>query len=115
MVDLMKLETSFLAYDSKGILKFTFPIKHALAFCLIGRFLISIGTPYVPIQICELIPFLAKGHNLIPMVLTETLNSLDKIHEDPKVLLGGSPILLQMWLLERLKFLSPTVITPYKP
>ena len=115
MVDLMKLATSFLAYDSKGILKFTFPIKHALAFCLIGRFLISTGTPHVPIQICELIPFLAKGHNLIPMVLAETLNSLDKVHEDPKIPLGGSPILLQMWLLERLKFLSPTVITPYKP
>ena len=84
----MKLATSFLAYDGKGILKFTFPIKHALAFCLIGRFLISTGTPHVPIQICELIPFLAKGHNLIPMELAETLNSLDEVHEDPKIPMG---------------------------
>ena len=115
MVNLMEIATSFLAHDSKGNLNFNLTTQRALAFCLIGRFLISTGTLYVPIQICELIPFLLEHNNLIPMVLAETFNSLDKVHDNPQVPLGGSPILLQMWLLEKLNFLSPTTINPYKP
>ncbi len=115
MVNLMEIATSFLAHDSKGNLNFNLTTQRALAFCLIGRFLISTGTLYVPIQICELIPFLLEHNNLIPMVLAETLNSLDKVHDNPQAPLGGSPILLQMWLLEKLNFLSPTTINPYKP
>lgn len=115
MVDLMKLETSFLAHDSEGTLTFTPQIQRTLAFCLIGRFLISTGTLQAPVQICELIAPLLKRHNIIPLVLAETLNGLDKVHGNPKAPLGGSPFLLQMWLLERLNFLSPTTINPYKP
>ena len=63
MVNLMEIATSFLAHDSKGNLNFNLTTQRALAFCLIGRFLISTGTLYVPIQICELIPFLLEHNN----------------------------------------------------
>ena len=113
MVDLNKLATSFLPLGRSCGLPLSRPRQHALAFCLIGRFLITNGTLFVPIEICELVIPLSQSRNIIPMVLAETLNGLDKVQDRFEANFEGSPLLLHMWLLERLNLLPPPSVVNY--
>lgn len=47
-----------------------------------------------------------NGRSNLPFVLAETLNGLDVVAVNQGEFFWGSPILLYMWLLERLWFLS---------
>uniref|UniRef100_UPI001C973239 hypothetical protein n=1 Tax=Geminicoccus harenae TaxID=2498453 RepID=UPI001C973239 len=75
-IDLLKLASFFLR-EGGSSLALHRPTQYALALCIIGCFLVSNGTTSIPIETCELILPLSESHNIIPLVLAETLNGLD--------------------------------------
>ncbi|MBY3556027.1 hypothetical protein HGI15_22055, partial [Modestobacter lapidis] len=112
-INLESLACAFLHYDARVSL--TKPRQHALAICLLGRYLLASGSLLVPIQLCELLLPLSESKNIVPMVLAETLNGLDAARRGSAFTLRGSPLLLQMWLMERLSLLHPSHYPNYKP
>ena len=81
----------------------------ALILCMTSHFLFSTSS----IALIDIYFDLGFGKNSIAMVLAETLNGLDDACAQGILLSAGSPLILQVWLQERLGLLIGSVPRPY--
>ncbi|GMY38586.1 hypothetical protein FCV25MIE_33830 [Fagus crenata] len=61
------------------------------------------------------IPQLLQGKSIVPIILAETLNGLDAVVRGETSILLGSPLVLQLWLMDRLALVAPPTVAIYKP
>ena len=88
----------------------------ALAFCLIGEFLLCSRRPgFADARIFDLLDDVKKKRSLIPMVLAETFHGLDALSRGDTNIFQGSPLLLQVWLMDHMGILSLPTVATYGP
>ncbi|KAF5931961.1 hypothetical protein HYC85_028132 [Camellia sinensis] len=77
--------------------------QHALCLCLLSHFLLSPGFGGFSIRLIEVAQGLKEGKGCIAMTLAETLIGLDSIYRRETTRFAGSPLLLQVWLMDKLQ------------
>ncbi|KNA23105.1 hypothetical protein SOVF_026910 [Spinacia oleracea] len=102
-VDLSLLVNYFAGLD---VLK-AFRLR-ALNFCIFARFLFSKqGLGNSDASLIEIVEQFASGRDPMPLVIGETLIGLDILKSDPSPWPSRSPVLFQVWLMERLMLVAP--------
>ncbi|KAF8380646.1 hypothetical protein HHK36_028136 [Tetracentron sinense] len=79
----------------------------ALALAIVGHVLLPLSFNYIDMQILEVVEQIMTGHSFIPMLLVETFRALDRCVQKRGGFFRGCISLLQIWLLEHLKFCNP--------
>ncbi|XP_056686030.1 uncharacterized protein [Spinacia oleracea] len=90
----------------------------ALVFCLLNHYLLSNNNgAFGDIRLIPLISQMESCYSIMPLVVAETLLSADELKKDAKSeYFKGSPLLLQIWLVERLRLLeAPADPKHYRP
>ncbi|XP_056699035.1 uncharacterized protein [Spinacia oleracea] len=90
----------------------------ALVFCLLNHYLLSNNNgEFGDIRLIPLISQMESCYSIMPLVVAETLLSADELKKDAKSEhFKGSPLLLQIWLMERLRLLEiPADPKHYRP
>ncbi|XP_056687037.1 uncharacterized protein [Spinacia oleracea] len=90
----------------------------ALVFCLLNHYLLSNNNgEFGDIRLIPLISQMESCYSIIPLVVAETLLSADELKKDAKSeYLKGIPLLLHIWLMERLRLLeTPADPKHYRP
>ncbi|GMY19911.1 hypothetical protein FCV25MIE_15150 [Fagus crenata] len=70
---------------------------------------------FADMRISTLIPQLLDGKSLVPIVIVETMNGLDAMYRGETDIFRRSPLLLQVWLMDRLALIVPPTMTVYEP
>ncbi|XP_028110312.1 uncharacterized protein LOC114308827 isoform X3 [Camellia sinensis] len=81
--------------------------QHALCLCLLAHYLLAPSVSGVSIRLIEVAQRLKEGRSCIGLALAETLMGLDAFHWRETFWFAGSPLLLQVWLMDKLKVVDP--------
>ena len=88
-----------------------------LALCFVGKFLICSGWPdFMDARAISVVNQIKDVGNPVPLILAKTLMGLDSVFcggESQNFL--GSPLVLQIWLMERLDMIAMSTISNYGP
>lgn len=79
--------------------------QHALCLCLLAHYLLAPSVSGVPIRLIEVAQRLKEGRSCIGLALAEM--GLDAFHRRETSWFTGSPLLLQVWLMDKLKVVDP--------
>lgn len=82
----------------------------AISICLLARFLLVSADGKFSPKLVDVAAQVVEGKDFVPMVLAETLLGLDKVHSKASMSFAGSPLLLQMWLFDKVNLLEKVVI-----
>ncbi|KAL7253163.1 hypothetical protein ACSBR1_007650 [Camellia fascicularis] len=77
--------------------------QHALCLCMLAHFLLAPSSGGSIIRRVEVAQGLKEGKSCIGLVLAETMMGLDTFHRRETNKFAGSPLLFQIWLMDRLK------------
>ncbi|KAL7197506.1 hypothetical protein ACSBR2_020109 [Camellia fascicularis] len=77
--------------------------RHVLCLCMLSHFLLAPGFGGSSVHLIEVAQGLKEGKSCIAMTLAETLMGLDVFHRRETTRFAGSPLLLQIWLMDKLK------------
>ncbi|KAF8380545.1 hypothetical protein HHK36_028032 [Tetracentron sinense] len=83
----------------------------ALALAVVGHVLFPLSFNFIDMKVVEVVEQIINGHSFIPMLLAETFRALDRCVQKRGGFFRGCISLLQVWLLEHLKF-SNLLTTP---
>ncbi|KAL0001380.1 hypothetical protein SO802_015161 [Lithocarpus litseifolius] len=91
--------------------------KFGLALCFIGKLLLCFGRRgFVDARAISLVNQIKDGDNLVSLILIETLLELYAIfHGGESQNFLGSPLTLQIWLMERLDMIAKPTSSNYGP
>ena len=88
-----------------------------LALCFVGKFLICSGWPdFMDARAISVVNQIKDVGNPVPLILAKTLMGLDSVFrggESQNFL--GNPLVLQIWLMERLDMIAMSTISNYGP
>ena len=88
-----------------------------LALCFVGKFLFCSGWPdFMDARAISVVNQIKDVGNPVPLILAKTLMRLDSVFrggESQNFL--GSPLVLQIWLMERLDMIAMSTISNYGP
>ena len=88
-----------------------------LALCFVGKFLLCSGWPdFMDARAISVVNQIKDVGNPVPLILAKTLMGLDSVFrggESQNFL--GSPLVLQIWLMERLDMIAMSAISNYGP
>ena len=82
---------------------------NAFAICVLGTLFTVYSFGICHRSLLDVVVQWGSGCDIAPLVLGETLHALDRLSSGKKYMHGGSPILLSMWLMERLGILREAV------
>ncbi|KAL7264449.1 hypothetical protein ACSBR1_002406 [Camellia fascicularis] len=77
--------------------------RHALCLCMLSHFLFVSGSGGSSVRLIEVAQGLKEGKSCIVMILAETLMGLDAFYSRETTRFAGSPLLLQVWLMDKLQ------------
>ncbi|KAF5933359.1 hypothetical protein HYC85_029530 [Camellia sinensis] len=77
--------------------------QHALSLCMLSHFLFVSGFGGSSVRLTEVAQGLKEGKSCIAMTLAETLMGLDAFYRHETTRLAGSPLQLQVWLMDKLQ------------
>nr|POE60735.1 hypothetical protein CFP56_53396 [Quercus suber] len=78
------------------------------------EFLLFTGDHGFPnVRVADIAHEAANEKNIVPIVLAETFHGLDALSNQETVLFHGSPLLLQIWLMDHLSLVLPPTMSPY--
>ena len=114
---------NLLAIVSRLINKCTYGVTNnmhenfGLALCFMGEFLLCFGRHvFVDARAISVVSQIKDGDNLVSLILVETLLGLDVVFnggESQNFL--GSPLTLQIWLMEQLDIIAKPTTSNYGP
>ncbi|KAA8521697.1 hypothetical protein F0562_012313 [Nyssa sinensis] len=84
----------------------------ALALYMISHFLLLTDTDIVDARLIGVVDDLGKKGNIVCLILVETLNGLDMVHNGLDHEFSGSPLCLMMWLKDKLALLESPQLCP---
>ncbi|KAF8408650.1 hypothetical protein HHK36_004713 [Tetracentron sinense] len=85
----------------------------ALALAVVEHVLFPLSFNYIDMQILEVAEQIMTGHSFIPMLLAETFRALDRCVQKRGGFFRGCISLLQIWILEHLKFCNPLATSAF--
>ena len=99
-INLLSLFEEF-AYQTPTSVQESHRKNSALALTYVGEFLlVNQRSGFADVRISTLIPQLLGGKSLVPIVIAESMNGLDAVYRDETDIFRGSPLLLQVWLMD---------------
>ncbi|KAF8389240.1 hypothetical protein HHK36_025933 [Tetracentron sinense] len=79
----------------------------AMALAIVGHVLFPLSFNFIDMQVVEVVEQVMTGHSFIPILLAETFRALDRCVQKKGGFFKGCISLLQIWILEHLKFCNP--------
>ena len=70
--------------------------RHALCICVFEGFLLVSSVDIASVRLIDVVSQFLDRHDPIPMIVVETIDGLDKVIDGDSIVLGGSPLLLQV-------------------
>ena len=88
-----------------------------LALCMVGKLLLcSRRCFFVDAQVVSVVNQIKDGDNPVSLILSETFLGLDAVlHSGETQNFLGSPLTLQIWLMERLNMIAKPTTGNYRP
>ena len=74
----------------------------AFAICVLGTLFTVYSFGICHRSLLDVVVQWRRGYDIVPLILGETLQALDRLSTGKRYMHGGSPVLLSMWLMERL-------------
>ena len=116
MVNLHAIVTRFIHRHTHGISDNVHK-NFSLALCFMGEFLLCYRRlSFVDFRAIGIVDQIKESDNLASLILAETLLGLDSVFlSDESQQFLGSPLTLQIWLMERMDMIATPTISNYGP
>ncbi|GMP32016.1 hypothetical protein CsSME_00005971 [Camellia sinensis var. sinensis] len=105
-LDIPNLIQRFFDVDDRGDLLWQSFRQYALCLCMLAHFLLAPSFRGSSIRLIKVAQGLKEGKSCIGLVLAETLMGLDAFYQWETTRFEGSPLLLQVWVMDKLKVMD---------